>query len=233
MRAVYRAEAGLDGAVREFGHLHHDVGFMRLISSGASFRMTGNDLSRKRTMLAANLPAGRFNPLGFIRARNDDKAGRAIIDCMMNLLCRAGDCSGDPRFRSIAMARADTAMKHFVREDGSCNHIVVFNPDAMAVENIPAGQGYAPDSSWSRGRSWTLYGFTLGCLHTGKTEYLATARKAADSFISQVRGDWAPRCDLRQPEGNPLRDACAGAVAACLRWPGWTSPGRRNASGRR
>ncbi|MGN0763372.1 MAG: glycoside hydrolase family 88 protein [Aristaeellaceae bacterium] len=219
---AYRAEAEhaedmLDEGFREFDHLHHDVGFMWLISSGANFRMTGNDLSRRRTLHAANLLAGRFNPLGFIRAWNDDKTGWAIIDCMMNLnlLYWASDYTGDPRFRKIAMAHADTAMKRFVREDGSCNHIVVFNPDTMAVEDIPAGQGYAPGSSWSRGQSWALYGFTLSHLHTGKPEYLDTARRVADYFISQVQEDWVPRCDFRQPEGDPLKDACAGAVAAC------------------
>ena len=78
-----RAEAMLDEAFRDFDHLHHDVGFMWLISSGTNFRMTGNDISRKRTLLAANLLAGRFNPVGFIRAWNEDCTGWAIIDCMI------------------------------------------------------------------------------------------------------------------------------------------------------
>ncbi|MGN0970749.1 MAG: glycosyl hydrolase family 88, partial [Aristaeellaceae bacterium] len=84
--AAYRAEAEraeemLDAAFDEFDHLHHDVGFMWLISSGVNFRLTGNDLSRRRTLRAANMLAGRFNPAGFIRAWNDDKTGWAIIDC--------------------------------------------------------------------------------------------------------------------------------------------------------
>ena len=44
-----RAEKMLDAAFCDYDHLHHDVGFMWLISSGASFRLTGNDQSRKRT----------------------------------------------------------------------------------------------------------------------------------------------------------------------------------------
>ncbi len=216
-REAERAENMLDGAFRDFDHLHHDVGFMWLISSGADFRLTGNDLSRKRTLLAANLLAGRFNPAGFIRAWNGDWTGWAIIDCMMNLnlLYWASDFTGDPRFRKIAMAHADTAMRHFVREDGSCSHIVVFDPDTLAVRDIPAGQGYAPGSSWSRGQAWALYGFALSALHTGKQAYLETARRVAGYFISQVRGDWIPRCDFRQPAGDDLKDACAGAIAAC------------------
>ena len=212
-----RAENMLDAAFVEYDSLHHDVGFMWLISSGADFRMTGNDQSRKRTVLAANLLAGRFNPLGFIRAWNGDCVGWAIIDCMMNLnlLYWASDHTGDPRFRKIAMAHADTAMRHFVREDGSCNHIVIFDPETMETKEIPAGQGYASGSSWSRGQSWALYGFTLSFLHTGKREYLNTAQKVARYFISQIQDDWIPRCDFRQPAEDDLKDACAGAVAAC------------------
>ena len=212
-----RAEKMLDAAFCDYDHLHHDVGFMWLISSGASFRLTGNDQSRKRTLLAANLLAGRFNPAGFIRAWNEDRAGWAIIDCMMNLnlLYWASDYTGDPRFRKIAMIHADTAMKHFVRADGSCNHIVIFDPETGAFLDAPAGQGYAPGSSWSRGQAWALYGFALSFLHTGKKEYLETARRVADYFINQIQDDWIPRCDFWQPEGDELKDACAGAIAAC------------------
>ena len=220
--AVYRAEAEraekmLDDAFTDYDHLHHDVGFMWLISSGADFRMTGNDLSRKRTMLAANLLAGRFNPLGFIRAWNGDCVGWAIIDCMMNLnlLYWASDFTGDPRFRKIAMAHADMAMKHFIRENGSSNHIVIFDPDTMEVKEIPAGQGCASGSSWSRGQAWALYGFTLSYLHTKKQEYLETAKKSARYFISQIQDDWIPRCDFCQPKEDGLKDTCAGAIAAC------------------
>ena len=212
-----RAEAMLDSAFREFDHLHHDVGFMWLLSSGANFRMTGNDVSRKRTLLAAHLLSGRFNPLGFIRAWNGDNVGWAIIDCMMNLnlLYWASDLTGDPRFRKVAMTHANTAMQYFIRENGSSNHIVVFDPDTMEVKDIPAGQGYASGSSWSRGQSWALYGFTLSYLHTKKQEYLDTAKKAARYFISQVQDDWIPRCDFCQPKEDDLKDACAGAIAAC------------------
>ena len=212
-----RAENLLDGAFREFDHLHHDVGFMWLISSGVNYRLTGSDLSRRRTMLAATLLAGRFNPAGFIRAWNEDHTGWAIIDCMMNLnlLYRASEFTGDPRFRKIAMVHADTALRHFVRPDGSCSHIVVFDPETLEVRDIPAGQGYASGSSWSRGQAWALYGFTLSFLHTGKKAYLETAQKVAAYFIREVQEDGIPKCDFRQPEGDNLKDACAGAIAAC------------------
>ena len=216
-REAERAEAMLDGAFNEFWHLHHDLGFMWRISSGVSWQLTGNRQSLKRAMLAANLLAGRYNPNGFIRAWNEDRTGWAIIDCMMNLnlLYWATEESGDPRFRMIAMNHADTAMRYFIRPDGSANHIVVFDPETMAVKDIPAGQGYAPGSSWSRGQSWALYGFTLSWMHTGKAEYLDTARRSADYFLTHLGEDGLPDCDFCQPAGVELKDCCAGAVAAC------------------
>ncbi|MGN1369659.1 MAG: glycosyl hydrolase family 88 [Aristaeellaceae bacterium] len=212
-----RAEEMLDAAFDEFDHLHHDVGFMWLISSGVNFRLTGNDLSRKRTLRAANMLAGRFNPAGFIRAWNDDKTGWAIIDCMMNLnlLYWASEYTGDPRFRKIAMTHADTVLRTFLREDGSVEHIVCFDPETGAVADTQAGQGCVKGSAWSRGQAWGLYGFTLSYLHTGKAEYLAAARKIADFFIAcAAKTGYVPLCDFRQKEDD-LFDSCAGAVAAC------------------
>lgn len=211
-----RAEAILDAAFDEFDHLHHDVGFMWLISAGANYRITGSDQSRRRTLRAANLLAGRFNPCGFIRAWNGDRYGWAIIDCMMNLnlLYWASEHTGDPRYRKIAMAHADTTLKHFVRADGSVEHIVCFDPETGEVLDKPAGQGCARGSAWSRGQAWGLYGFTLSHLHTGKPEYLQAAVRIAEYFIACVRETGVPLCDFRQPEKD-LYDSCAGALAAC------------------
>ena len=119
-------------------------------------------------MLAAGNMAGRFNLAGnFIRAWNNwddvDRRGFAIIDCMMNLplLYWASEETTDPRFKMMAVAHADTAMKTFVREDGSVNHIVVFDPfTGKMVENL-GGQGDGEGSAWTRGQSWRIYGFSL------------------------------------------------------------------------
>ncbi len=213
-----RCETLLDGALRDFKKLDHDVGFMWLIHSGVRCRLEGNMESLNRTLFAADMLAGRFNPNGFIRAWNGEgREGWAIIDCMMNLplLYWASRQTGDPRYRLIAMAHADTAMRMFVRGDGSCNHIVIFDPENGAFIDNPAGQGYAAGSSWSRGQSWGLYGFTLSYLYTGKQEYLDTARRISDYFIGQVKGDYLPRCDFRQPEEPRIYDNAAGNIAAC------------------
>lgn len=212
-----RAERMMDEALKNFGVLHHDVGFMWLINSGVHYAMEKNQDSYKRTCFAAQMLASRFNPNGFIRAWNGkDQQGWSIIDSMMNLplLYWASDMSGDPRFRLIAQTHADTAMKYFVRADGSCNHIVIFDPQTGEFLDNPAGQGAFSGSSWSRGQAWALYGFTLSYKATGKEEYLTTAKRVANYFIANVTDDYIARCDFRQPEEPDLKDNAAGACAA-------------------
>ena len=213
-----RAEKMLDKALIDFKNLSHDVGFMWLIHSGVRYALEQNADSYDRVLYAADMLAGRFNPNGFIRAWNGQgREGWAIVDCMMNLplLYWATEITGDPRYKLIAMRHADTTIEHFVRPDGSCNHIVIFDPETGAFLDNPGGQGYESGSSWSRGQSWALYGFVLSWLHTGKQEYLDTAKRIANYFISQITDDWMPRCDFRQPAEPVLKDNVAGNVAAC------------------
>ncbi|MBQ8094988.1 MAG: glycoside hydrolase family 88 protein [Clostridia bacterium] len=213
-----RAEQMLDAALQDFKNLSHDVGFMWLIQSGVRYALEQNQDSFDRTLYAAHMLASRYNPNGFIRAWNGKgREGWAIVDCMMNLplLYWATEETGDPRFRQIAMNHADTTIKYFVRPDGSCNHIVIFDPETGAFLDNPGGQGYESGSSWSRGQSWALYGFVLSWLHTGETRYLDTAKQVANYFISQITDDWMPRCDFRQPAEPDIRDNAAGNIAAC------------------
>lgn len=212
-----RTQLMLDAAFADFPHLHHDVGFMWRISTGFDDDLTGDEGARTRTLLAANLLAGRFNPNGFIRAWNEDRAGWAIIDCMMNLslLYWATEHTGDPRFALIAQRHADTVRSAFIREDGTSEHIVIFDPANGHVLDRPGGQGYGKGSVWSRGQTWAIYGFAISYRHTGNQEYLRTSRRVADAFIPCVSDDWLPACDFRAPAEPVLKDDCAGAIAAC------------------
>ena len=175
-------EKKLDACFLDYGKLDHDNGFKWLPTAVADYRLTKSEASKNRGLLAAGNLAGRYNSKGcFIRAWNDwgdeDHRGWAIIDCMMNLplLYWASEETGDPRFRQIAVSHANTAMRAFVRGDGSVNHIVGFDPETGEKVTSYGGQGYGTGSSWTRGQSWGLYGFTLSYLHTKDEAYLDTA----------------------------------------------------------
>lgn len=217
--AAEGVEKKLDAALEAYEGLHHDVGFMWLHTAVANYRMTGNEKSKIRGLHAANLLAGRFNPLGrFIRAWNANKTGWMIVDCMMNipLLYWASETIGDPRFAAIARHHADTTMQHTVRPDGSCNHIVILDPENGEFLEAPGGQGYEPGSSWSRGQAWALYGFALSYFHTKDKRYLETSKRVAHYFIASVSAtDFVPLVDFRAPAEPVAWDTTAGMIAAC------------------
>ncbi|MBW5449076.1 hypothetical protein GE107_23890 [Cohnella sp. CFH 77786] len=68
------------------------------------------------------------------------------------------------------------------------------------------GQGFGPDSAWSRGQAWALYGMANIYKHTGEVRYLEAAQRSEDLI---------PYWDFRLPEleGQP-RDTSAAAIAA-------------------
>lgn len=219
LQAARGSEDKLDAALDRYTGLHHDVGFMWLLSAVADYRLTGNERSLARGLHAAHLLAGRYNPRGkFIRSWNRDRAGWVIVDSMMNiqLLFWASDALGDPRFTYVAEDHADTLLRYTVRPDGSCNHIVVLDPTNGELVEVPGGQGYASGSSWSRGQSWAIYGYALAYRHTGEQRYLDAAKRVAHYFMAQVAltGDVA-LLDFRQPAEPVYWDAIAGCCAAC------------------
>lgn len=197
--------------------LSHDVGFMYLLSFGAEWRLLGDEAAAGVTLQAADLLAGRFNPAGFIRAWNGPRReGWVIVDSMMNLplLYWASARTGDPRYAKIANIHADTTLRHFVRPDGSCDHIVIFDADTGEPFERPGGQGYAPGSSWSRGQAWALYGFLLAHRCSGDIRYLDAAKRIAHYFMANIRADGLTDCDFRQPREEERIDNIAAACAA-------------------
>jgi len=215
------SEKKLEKCFHSFYGLHHDVGFMFQPTAVADYRLTGNENAKKIAMHAANLLAGRFNPVGkFIRAWNDDpnvdRRGWAIIDCLFNisLLYWASEESGDPRFRQIAMMHADTVKEHFIRQDGSVRHIVAFDPNTGEEVRDYGGQGYARGSSWTRGQGWALYGFANSYVNSGKEEYLETAKKVAQYCIANLPESGIVPVDFCQPSEPAWEDSCGACVIA-------------------
>jgi len=220
-----RTEIRLDENLMNRQGMDHDSGFKWLPTAVAHYRVTGDMASRNRALLAADNLASRFNPVGkFIRAWNNwdgiedgSFAGRAIIDCMMNLplLYWAGEELHDPRFYHIAKMHADTAIKNFIREDGSAKHIIEFDAETGEYLHSVGGQGYGHGSSWTRGQAWAVYGFMLSYIHTKEERYLATAKKVADYFIANIPDSKLIPVDFRQPETPAYEDSTAAAIASC------------------
>lgn len=222
-----KCEEKMEHLLSNTENLDHDIGFMWTLTSLANYKITGNKESRRRALLAANFLAARFNIKGnYIRAWNpwskgEDNSGVAIIDCMMNLplLYWASEETNDPRYRHIATSHANMVLKHFIREDGSVQHIVKFDSESGEVIEKLGGQGFAQNSAWARGAAWAIYGLTLSYKYTGDKKILDAAKKVANYFIANVKGMDCPVWDFRVPKDGGLRyrypDSSAGAIAAC------------------
>ncbi|WP_194543219.1 glycoside hydrolase family 88 protein [Paenibacillus sp. JZ16] len=198
----------LEHALIGDSNFHHDVGFQFLPTAVIKYKLTGDVDARRRGLLAATLLAGRYNPVGrFIRAWNQVKPtswnhgneGWSIIDSTMNLslLFWASEESGDPRFAHIARAQANTVAEFFIRSDGSVRHICRFDPLTGEFIEALGGQGYGPESAWSRGAAWALHGMANTYRYTRDIQYLEAAKRVAHFFIASLEEDSIPRWDFR------------------------------------
>jgi len=212
----------------------HDVGFILNSSQGNGLRLTGDKHYKDILIAGAESLSTRFNPkVGSIKSWDNRPAWPfpVIIDNMMNLelLLKASRLSGNPLYRDIAIAHADTTMRNHFRPDGSSFHVVDYDPATGKVTKKQTHQGVADDSAWSRGQAWGLYGFTMMYRETQEPRYLAHAQKIATFLLNHPRMpvDKIPYWDFDAPGiPNVPRDASAAAVmsSALLELSTFVSP---------
>ena len=220
---------------------HHDLGFMMYCSYGNAYRLTGNPAYKDILVQSARSLSTRFSPkTGSIKSWNKFISWHGqptytypvIIDNMMNLelLFFASKVTGDSTFRQIAITHADNVLKNQIRPDYSCYHVVCYDPETGRVQGRETAQGYADNSTWSRGQAWGIYGFTVMYRETRDPKYLHTAQKMADYYLNHknLPADKVPYWDFNVNEAGyspganahtrdvtmPLRDASAAAITA-------------------
>ena len=114
----------------------------------------------------------------------------------------------------MAINHTETTMKYGIREDGSTKHILSFSENGEFIESF-GGQGLSVDSTWSRGTSWGLYGFTNAYRYTGDVKYLNTAKRISHYWIAALPEDQVPYWDFRiGPADLQAKDSSAAAIAA-------------------
>ena len=220
---------------------HHDLGFMLYCSYGNAYRITGNEKYKDILVQGAKSLCSRFNEkTGSIKSWDvfnswDGKTKYAypvIIDNMMNLelLFFASKVTGDPYYKKVAITHANTVIKNQIRPDYSSYHVVCYDPLSGKVLAKETAQGFANNSTWSRGQAWGIYGFVMTYRETKDQKYLETAKKMADYYINnrQLPKDKIPYWDFNAnetgftpgPKSHALessinyRDASAAAITA-------------------
>ena len=214
-------------------HISHDLGFQFNCSYGNAIRITGDEKWMPTFQEAARLLAARFNPVaGVTRSWNFSPKGKnwqfpVIIDNMMNLelLTEAARLTGADSLKTIAITHAKTTIKNHFRPDGTCFHVVDYDPETGDVRWRGTHQGYADGSAWARGQGWALYGFTMMYEKTGEEAFLRQAETVAKMLLKRLPADGIPYWDFDAPEiPDEHRDASAAAImsSAFVRLAGLT-----------
>lgn len=207
---------------------HHDVGFMIGSSYLNIYRLNPNKAYKKTIIQTAKSLCTRFRKkAGVIQSWNVDRGWQSkrgwtcpvIIDNMMNLelLFEATRLSGDSTYWKVAVSHANKTLENQFRKDGSCYHVVDYDPNNGAVLHRQTAQGYADNSAWARGQAWAVYGYTVCYRYTHDRKYLDQAVKTLN-FVMQnpnLPEDLIPYWDFDAPNiPNEPRDASSAACIA-------------------
>lgn len=207
---------------------HHDVGFMIGSSYLNIYRLSPNKAYKKAIIQTAKSLCTRFRKkAGVIQSWNVDRGWQSkrgwtcpvIIDNMMNLelLFEATRLSGDSTYWKVAVSHANKTLENQFRKDGSCYHVVDYDPNNGAVLHRQTAQGYADNSAWARGQAWAVYGYTVCYRYTHDPKYLDQAVKTLN-FVMQnpnLPEDLIPYWDFDAPNiPNEPRDASSAACIA-------------------
>jgi unsaturated chondroitin disaccharide hydrolase len=200
----------------------HDMGFKIYCSFGKGYEITQSDEYKKVIIKSAQTLCTRFNKkIGSIKSWDNRErwAFPVIIDNMMNLelLFEASKMTGDDFFKKIAIQHANTTLRNHFRNDSSCYHVIGYDTITGKVISKNTHQGYSDESSWARGQSWAVYGFTMAYRYTNDNAYLEQAEATANFFINHknMPADGIPYWDFNAPTiPNTTRDASAAAIMA-------------------
>lgn len=209
---------------------HHDVGFLMYCSYGNAYRINPRAEYKEVLIQSARSLCKRYDPeVGSIKSWDQFNSWHGktsysfpvIIDNMMNLelLFFAAKATGDPFFRQVAIQHAEKTLTNHIRPDFSTYHVVLYD-STCKLQGQETAQGYADNSTWSRGQAWAIYGFTVMYRETKDRKYLETARKLAYFYLKHpnLPADKIPYWDFNakqsgyEPAVNSKADEYAGAI---------------------
>ena len=200
-----------------------DSGFVVMASFGNGYRLLKLPDYLDTIVGMANLLAEEYNGVRYCGNSTSTTSLFSIyIDNMMNLelLFEAANQTKNETLYDIAFQYANVTLNHHFRENNSTYHIVVYNrTDCTAVRKHTA-QGYADWSTWSRGQSWAIYGFTVTYRYTKYQPFLDIAIGATNYVLGRLSNDTdlVPYWDYDAPYNSTIpyqpRDTSAGAIFA-------------------
>jgi unsaturated chondroitin disaccharide hydrolase len=197
----------------------HDLGFLFLSTYLRWYRLTGEESLRQVLIEAGRTLALRRQKGGYLASFVGPQS--LFIDIMMNvgIILWAANETGDDALRQVALEHCRTTQRYLVRPDGGTAHEGIFDLETGRFLRESTHQGYAAESTWTRGLTWALYGFTTVYRLSGEREFLDTARRCADYYLRRAPAGMVPPWDFDAPnDGKQPWDSSAGAIAASGLW---------------
>src|ERR1019366_1117663 len=185
----------------------HDLGFLFFSTYLRWYHLT-NDPALKQILIDAGRTLALRRQIGgylcsFIGPES------LFIDIMMNvgIILWAADATGDETLRQIAIEHARTTQRYLVRADGGTAHEGIFDVTTGQFQRQSTQQGYAADSTWTRGLAWAIYGFTAMHRLSGLPEFLITAQHCVECYLRRAPLNLVPSWDFDAPnDGTQPRD---------------------------
>lgn len=194
----------------------HDLGFIFMSSYHHWYRLTRESALRDVLIQAGRTMGLRFKrPGGYLCSFIGPQS--LFIDIMMNVgvIFFAARETQDQALHQVAMDHCLTTRRVLVRGDGSTAHEGIFDLATGEFLRQSTHQGYRGDSCWSRGLTWSLYGFGIAYRYARDRRFLETAELNADFYIEHTPHQGVPPWDYDAPKDpHQQSDSSAAAIAA-------------------